>query len=127
MRITYLDSSQCARSGSRQGITASARGFTFDCVGINGHAIVVRVGVVAVHGHSGVGSASSGQGEGLACRVIEVKRPSVCSLLYRDFSVSRGQVCGVGAAFQGVVALLGADVAVGSRNGDVGSRVQVYR
>ena len=107
MRITYLDSSQCARSGSRQGVTASAasaRGFTFDCVGVNSHAIVVRIGVVAVHGHSGVGSASSGQGEGLVSRVIEVERPSVCSLLYRDLSVSRDQVCGVGAAFQGVVA-----------------------
>ena len=59
MRITYLDSSQCARSGSRQGVTASAasaRGFTFDCVGVNSHAIVVRIGVVAAHGHSGVGS-----------------------------------------------------------------------
>ena len=48
-------------------------------------------------------------------------------MLYRDGSISRGQVFGVGAAFQGVVALLGAEVAVGSRNGDVGSRVQVYR
>ena len=97
MGVAYLDSSQCARSGSRQGVTASA-------------------------------VASSGQGEGLACRVIEVKPSNCCcSLLYRDGSVSRGQVCGVGAAFQGVVALLGAEVAVGSRNGDVGSRVQVYR
>ena len=42
-------------------------------------------------------------------------------MLYRDCSVSRGQVCGVGAAFQGVVALLGAEVASGSRNGDLAS------
>ena len=48
-------------------------------------------------------------------------------MLYRDCSISRGQVCGVGAAFQGVVALLGAEVASDSQNGDVGSRVQVYR
>ena len=63
----------------------------------------------------------------MVCRVIEVERPSVCSLLYRDGSVSRGQVCGVGAAFQGVVALLGAEVASDSQNGDVRSCVQVYR
>ena len=122
LRITYLNSSQCGRSGGRQGVT---RGLTANGVGVNSHAIVVRIGVVIVHGHSGVGSYV--QFDSSVSVLIEREGHDFWALLYRDSSVSRDQVCGVGAAFQGVVALLGAEVAVGSRNGDVGSRVQVYR